>query len=297
LSTLTKICVVFLVIAVLLACPVFIKQATTIPHYKDLLEKEARRTTLLAQHLSSEQGVIKGIKAQLDKAQNELAVVRRDKDGQITGLQAELAKSQLALTRAQALAARLQAQADQAEKNAAAAAARTDAIAAVAADLRKTINKLSQDIVVVKDQNSQYQANLRRAEELVRVYKEREADTVQKLETAQALIVKIRQAVPNIDQIVRGEGVAGVDRGGVVVNATILAVSEGIASINAGTAKGVKAGMRLVVYRDDRFVGYLKISEVDAQEAAGIMVDSVLTAQRGDKVTTQQAVRSTTAGG
>lgn len=297
-NILTKISVVLLVIIVLVACPVFIKQATVIPHYKDLLEKEARQTTLLAQHLSAKEGVIKGIKAELEKAQSELAVVRRDKDSQITSLNAELRKSQISLTSAQALATRLQAQSDQAEKNAAAAGARTDAIAAAAAELRKTINKLTQDIVVVKDQNAQFQASLKRAEELVRVYKEQQAETVLKLETAQSLIAKYRQHVPNIDQIIAGKtGTSGVGGGGVDVNATILAVSEGIASINAGTAKGVKAGMRLVVYRGGQFVGYLKISEVDAQEAAGIMVDSVLTAQRGDKVTSPQALRNTTAGG
>ena len=67
--------------------------------------------------------------------------------------------------------------------------------------------------------------------------------------------------------------------------ATILAVKEGIASINAGSAKGIRSGMRLVVYRGAQFVGYLKIIEVEAQEAAGLMVDTAVQAQQGDKVT------------
>ena len=54
--------------------------------------------------------------------------------------------------------------------------------------------------------------------------------------------------------------------------------------------------MRLVVHRGDRLVGFLKIIEVEAQEAAGLMVDAEVEAQQGDKVTSQEAFRGAAAG-
>ena len=54
--------------------------------------------------------------------------------------------------------------------------------------------------------------------------------------------------------------------------------------------------MRLAVHRNGRLVGYLKVIEVDAQEAAGLMVNTVLQAKQGDKVTANPKPRRATKG-
>ena len=69
---------------------------------------------------------------------------------------------------------------------------------------------------------------------------------------------------------------------------TILAVREGVASINVGSARGVKRGMKMVVHRGEMLIGYLRIDEVSVQEAAGVITDNKIPAATGDKVFTQK---------
>jgi restriction endonuclease len=66
---------------------------------------------------------------------------------------------------------------------------------------------------------------------------------------------------------------------------TVTAVSDNLASINVGTAHGVKQGMKLIVYRGDQFVGTLKVEEVRPNEAAGILMNQRLAPMQGDRVT------------
>ena len=77
--------------------------------------------------------------------------------------------------------------------------------------------------------------------------------------------------------------------------AIVLDTRAGMATISVGSAKGVKMGMKLVVYRDKRFVGYLKIALVEEHLSGGYMVESVLVARRGDKVTSEDVVQRVSA--
>ncbi len=294
-SILTKMCVVLLVVVLLAASPVFIRQATAIPHYKKLLEAEQIRGKLLDQDRKAKDLALERANGEIKRLAADLEVKKVDLNGQIAVLQGEVTKARLAQNDSAALAKRLEIQIAQLQTIAADAAKRTDVALADAAELRKTINKQNEDMILVKDQNSQLQAGLRRAEELVRVYKEREAEAVRDLEAKQEMLAKYAEIAGPYDQLVKRGSGTGAGAGD--IRATILAVKDRIASINAGTAKGVKAGMRLVVYRNDRFVGYLKVIEVEAQEAAGLIIESVLEAQQGDKVTSEQTMRSATAGG
>jgi len=288
-------CVVLLVVVLLAASPVFIRQATAIPHYKKLLEAEQIRGKLLDQDRKAKDLALERANGEIKRLAADLEVKKVDLNGQIAVLQGEVTKARLAQNDSAALAKRLEIQIAQLQTIAADAAKRTDVALADAAELRKTINKQNEDMILVKDQNSQLQAGLRRAEELVRVYKEREAEAVRDLEAKQEMLAKYAEIAGPYDQLVKRGSGTGAGAGD--IRATILAVKDRIASINAGTAKGVKAGMRLVVYRNDRFVGYLKVIEVEAQEAAGLIIESVLEAQQGDKVTSEQTMRSATAGG
>lgn len=68
-------------------------------------------------------------------------------------------------------------------------------------------------------------------------------------------------------------------------NARITAVKEGIASVNVGARDGLKAGMLLMLYRNTRFIGHLKIVEVEDAESAGLVVGAKVPARKGDVVT------------
>ena len=67
-------------------------------------------------------------------------------------------------------------------------------------------------------------------------------------------------------------------------SAKVLAVNGDVASVNAGSRRGVKAGMRLILFRQDKFVAFLKVSETDADKAAGIITDRKLDPMAGDGV-------------
>lgn len=71
---------------------------------------------------------------------------------------------------------------------------------------------------------------------------------------------------------------------GPAITGHIRAVSEGIASINVGSANGVKKGMEFVIYRGGKFVGKLKIEEVRADEAGGLIRLGKLKPLPGDRV-------------
>lgn len=77
--------------------------------------------------------------------------------------------------------------------------------------------------------------------------------------------------------------------------ATVLNVRDGTVTIDVGSAKGVKVGMKLMLYRHVRFVAYLKIASVEEHLASGHVVESVLDPRRGDKVIIEDAGRSVSA--
>ena len=68
------------------------------------------------------------------------------------------------------------------------------------------------------------------------------------------------------------------------LEAQVIAVNNDVASIDAGSRKGLKSGMKLIVFRDSKFVAYLRVAEVDTNEAVGIITDRKLDPVTGDKV-------------
>jgi hypothetical protein len=55
----------------------------------------------------------------------------------------------------------------------------------------------------------------------------------------------------------------------------IVSIKDGIAALSVGWDDGVRVGSRLVIYNKDRFVGYVKIIEVEAKKSAGVLIDVV----------------------
>ena len=291
-NILTKICIVVLAVVALLACPVFVRQATVIPYYKGMYEQEQRRSALVLQdrdniNLAYEESV-----RQRDKALDDYSSANQERLNSDAKLRNDVAKRELELAASKALGARLQAE------NGALVALhkddqrRLDDGLALNLKYREQIEVLGEGKARVEDLLAEARVQLTKAQALAKLFRDREGVAVRDLEIANELIAKYRRKHPNIDAD-DGKGTNGTPE----VHATILAVKEGIASINAGSAKGIRSGMRLVVYRGAQFVGYLKIIEVEAQEAAGLMVDAAVEAQQGDKVTDEQSVGRAATGG
>lgn len=64
----------------------------------------------------------------------------------------------------------------------------------------------------------------------------------------------------------------------------ITSIDDQIIKINVGSLHGLQAGMRLIVYRRDKFVGYLRVDIVGDTTAAGAMSRQVFAPQIGDNV-------------
>ena len=68
------------------------------------------------------------------------------------------------------------------------------------------------------------------------------------------------------------------------VRTSIRSIQGTTIHINAGSNQGVKRGMKLIVFRDDKFVGYLQIVQVDANQAAGSLTRKIRPPAKGDTV-------------
>jgi hypothetical protein len=65
---------------------------------------------------------------------------------------------------------------------------------------------------------------------------------------------------------------------------SITAVKGLMVMVDVGKDYGVDEGMRLIAYRDDKFVGYLRVEQVGLREAACTFSRQILPPQIGDHV-------------
>lgn len=65
---------------------------------------------------------------------------------------------------------------------------------------------------------------------------------------------------------------------------TISAIKGLLVLIDIGKRDGLEEGMRLIVYREDQFVGYLRVEQVGLREAACTFTRQILPARVGDHV-------------
>ncbi|MFP4107318.1 MAG: hypothetical protein ACLFVU_14690, partial [Phycisphaerae bacterium] len=63
---------------------------------------------------------------------------------------------------------------------------------------------------------------------------------------------------------------------------TITQIKENIGAIDAGKAAGITQGMKLIVFRDNKFVGYFCVVTVRPNQAAGTFSQLQLPPKVGD---------------
>ena len=256
------------------------------PDYKKMLEQERRRSALLGQNRDNTALALDVAHEQLKAAREDCRRAQADKINSDARLRDQIAKLELVEARATTLSERLQAENSSLITLQKIGLRRVDEALAVNARYRQQKEALARSKAQLEELLAESRAACRRAEALAKVYREQAAIAARDLEEATDVIAKYKlKYVPLTDDKLPGKAPPIV--------ATILAVKEGIASINAGSAKGVRPGMRLIVHRGERLVGYLKIIEVEAQESAGLLVDDVMKAQQGDKVTSKPAPKAT----
>lgn len=282
-SILTKISIVLLVVLVLPTSVVIIQQASQLPWYMDAYEglgiqvenvNQANRHLQLAleeaqdqgnRHAAAEQAAVaekNTLREALQAQINDLVVEK-------LGMAGELAKLTTAL---QGLHENLKTEIEgrvrlRGELN----------------DSRAQTNKLKDHVNQLNAALMDKEVAIARLERTVQKF--REDITIREKEIANLQRMLTEQGRP-ADAATVGPG-TGVVIEPPKIQGTITAVDNDVASINIGAAKGIKKGMKLIVFRDGNFVAFLQVQLVDLNSAAGVIVNKRLEPRATDKVKTR----------
>jgi len=289
LSTLTKICVVLLVLLALFASVVFIQEAASKTKWRQYAlgqrtqrnqaESEAAYMQLVAgnwHRLYIEE--VKSGQAASGKYQADLA----GKDGQIAGLRGDLARTQGRLAEATALNRSLQStidnQVQQSEKM----------IGQLDGERSKNI-QLADQLRVAQDRINEYTIDLDNARHSAEFLQEQ---LTQKEGQISDLTSKVERLSKELEIARAGAGFGGAPTGTVIstaprIDGEVLAVQGEFASLNVGRASGVKRGMEFKIYRNAEFIAHLKVARVDASTCAGLLQHRQGEVKRGDKASTR----------
>lgn len=283
-SILTKICVVILLVLVLIACPVFISMATVPQNYKALYRAEQQASQLHqinAQYAEmARQQAVELANAARDKAEDiETRLTQKNQ-----ALQAQLAAAQTVSSNVQTQLAELSARMGELDKTYDAYLKQQQRVEEQLADARRENAELAEENRKVTELLRQAQGDIERLEKVARVLREEKAEADRTIEDLQE---KLAQAETRGGPTAAEPTEVTADR---EITGTVTVVRDDLAGINVGSANGVRENMKLIIHRGDRFVGYLRVSEVDVNSSAGFIVDNRLDVMRGDKVTTLEAM-------
>jgi len=281
LSTLTKICIVVMVVLAIPTSAVMIQGVLTRANYKQAYEdqvqraKDARQSTAAAQamlsKLSEDYKALKALK-QADSDAHQL---------RLNQLQAELNQARLANAQLSSDKDRLDAQtrimAESGRQQAADIRTLTNQLADSRTELQSIKAELQKSDLAVRDLS----LRVGHANETARKLREQ-------LVTRNEELNQFRERLRSGQVAVEGESRSII---GPVIRGTVTSVvmEHNVAGLNVGAASGVREGMKFLLYRGADLVGVLTVSHVDTNSCAGTLSDlSPNTTPRvADKATTE----------
>jgi hypothetical protein len=146
--------------------------------------------------------------------------------------------------------------------------------------LRLENNKKQEEIISLRDLLTEATARAERLDKNLRVVQRQNEDLGNQLVENNKLLAEYKRRLPDM-AVGEGEPLPPATK----ITGTVTAVSDNLASVNVGSAHGVKAGMKMILFRGDQFVGHLKIEQVRVNESAGIVMNKQLDPMQGDRVT------------
>lgn len=282
-NTLTKVCIVVLVVLILVSMPVFITLANIVPNWhKAFVQEQQQKLIAESNHrvaMASTNTLLANYER--NKAVNaakitaiEAAVQQRDEQIKAANLadvqlRADLGSAQDATKRQQTLAA------SQLDVN-------KELIGQI--DKQRTqINEKDTEIISLRKAKDDAEANSVRDKAAARLA----------LEQLVAADMKNRELTDKLEKALSGQRVSNAgpsdilkaDKGPII--GTVTTVTGNLASINVGKVKGIEKGMVLVIYRSDEYIGRLQIESVELDNAAGVIVDKKHEPKANDKVVTK----------
>lgn len=274
-STLTKICVVLLVVVVLFACPIFIRQAVTGPNWMTAYMEQRDRAKI-----AEGESVNNGLLAQMWKTQYDQKCADASKTDQERTVEIE----------------RLKGEVDGLKQEKLAGAGREKILADAVRDLENDVKKynslneaITKQLDIQRADNVKLDGQLREAKDSIKEYLAdienlTRANRVLKEQGAQ----KDNEIADLRTKLEAGGGAAeSVDPtvavGARKIEGEVTAVRANLASLNVGSADGVVKGAEFILFRGRNFVAHLRVAEVYASGCAGVIEDQVRPVKIGDK--------------
>ena len=276
-STLTKISIVVLALLILVFAGPLIQLATTGPNWKrayqsekqrrELAEVMARNNMLLSQVWQRQYEALRDTH---DQSIRHYSSTISSKDDQIRRLTLQLAEC---TGQQKEMAALMKAAQQSRDKQ-----FNLNKILLKQLDEKRKENiKLSDLVRTLQDKIKENLANIEVLTKSVRVLQEQIAEREQE-------IARLRKQIEQGG--IKPTEAAAVAPKAPKIEATVTAVKGDIASLNVGSASGVKKGMEFIIYRDAKFVANLRIAEVGVSSCAGFIEDAQRPVMVNDKATT-----------
>ncbi len=277
-STLTKIAIVVLLVLILITSVVFISHASTTANYRYAYEQQLARNKDLSQHTQYVTDMMNNYRRQKTELAEQLEQARNQMGTDISDLQTQLADAKQENAHLKSDLEDIKLKLANLSQTAELNVKRRQLLSDQLEKTRTKLAELQQEARNTEDLLKESRTRVERLEKQVRFMKERNAELNE-------------QNADLRDQLAaRGVEEAGEEKPAPMppaqISGTITAIKGNTASINVGSAKGVKDKMELIIYRGGNLVGYLRIEEVDTTSAAGIVFNKQLDPMQGDKVTT-----------
>lgn len=283
---LTKICVVVLVVLILLAVPVFINGAVVGPRYKVWYQQEQTKSKMYAQAAKEAELGCQRVFQELQAEEKRADDIAAERDEKVQELKAQLDAERLNSAELGGKLTSINMQIVDLSASYKQYIERAKLFSERLAAQQGTIDKLTTENMALYNQVKQKTADYERFEQIVKglheeisEYKELIADmgrTIEALKVGGGGVMRTPGEAPVFGSDIRISGtIDGVD------------VANNIASINIGSAKGIRKGMEMIISRGDRLVGVLRIEQVTLNQAAGIIIDKRMDPRQGDKADTR----------
>lgn len=277
-NILTKISVVVLLVLALFSSAVFISSAVIPDNYRTAWQNEQKKAELANQYAMNSMLALRRAQMALDKATGDLTSSRDESATQIRELTSKIndlttkngeLNSQISVFGGEVtkLGAILKSEQEQRQ-----------AADELAKKLREELGQAHKEVAALTNQLQESLAVTGRMETTIRSYQ-----------------VTIQDQKEQIERLISERGGKAVaEQGGVTdgtvspakITGKINGIQGDVASINVGSAKGIRPGMTLLIIRGDKLLAHLRIQQVDDSEAAGVIYDRQAEVQVGDVATT-----------
>ncbi len=286
---LTKICVVVLVVLNLLAVPVFLKGILVPENYKFMYEQAQEQSDANALTATSAKRDYQSATEEKLTLQKVLQASEAKYREQILDLTNQLESEQLKSGDLGAKFASINLQMVDLNSNYQRYIDRAKLFSDRISQQQSMIDRLTSESVDLYDQLMQKTADYERIGLIAKGLREQISELQETVDEQARQIEGMRVGGPGVPTVTRTPQPIKAEP---IINGTITAVitDDNLASINIGSANGVKRGMEMVVMRGSEFVGYLRIEEVDLTTSAGIIVEKILAPAQGDKVVTKTSL-------